>query len=130
MRFLTWMFVCLVSAGTATHGVAQEAAQEAAQGAAQGASQEEQPQVADDQFKSMSGMAVLGNNEAPKSLVIVPWKSSQIGDGIGLVDSLSNRAMPVDRDVFSRELDYYQIRTGDIAAPDQGEPGEVRVGSR
>ena len=62
--------------------------------------------------KTLSGMSVLGNNEAPKSLVLVPWKSSQIGDGIGVVESLSNRPMPVDRDVFSRELDYYQIRTG------------------
>ena len=25
----------------------------------------------------MSGMSVLGNDEAPKSLVIVPWKSSK-----------------------------------------------------
>jgi hypothetical protein len=65
----------------------------------------------DEQFKTLSGMSVLGNNEAPKSLVIVPWKSSQIGDGIGVVDSLSNRPMPVDRDVFSRELHYYELRT-------------------
>lgn len=63
--------------------------------------------------KTLSGMSVLGNNEAPKSLVIVPWKSSQIGDGIGVVDSLSNRPMPVDRDVFNRELNYYRIRTFD-----------------
>lgn len=67
--------------------------------------------------KTLSGMSVLGNNEAPKSLVIVPWKSSQIGDGIGVVDSLSNRPMPVDRDVFNRELNYYRIRTFD---PDPG----------
>lgn len=62
--------------------------------------------------KTLSGMSVLGNNEAPKSLVIVPWKSSQIGDGIGVVDSLSNRPLPVDRDVFGRELRYYEIRSG------------------
>src|SRR5687768_16485965 len=30
--------------------------------------------------KTMSGMSILGNQEAPKSLVIVPWKSSNIGD--------------------------------------------------
>lgn len=64
------------------------------------------------QTKTLSGMSVLGNNEAPKALVLVPWKSSQIGDGIGVVESLSNRPLPVDRDVFSRELDYYRIRTG------------------
>ena len=79
------------------------------------------PAPSGDQIKSMSGMAVLGNNEAPKALVLVPWKSSQIGDGIGVVESLSNRPMPVDRDVFERELHYYEIRTGEepqASAPD------------
>jgi hypothetical protein len=83
----------------------------------------------DEQFKTMSGMSVLGNNEAPKSLVIVPWKSSQIGDGIGVVDSLSNRPLPVDRDVFGRELRYYELRTsGDNKTTDSGQ--SLAVGSR
>ena len=83
------------------------------------------------QFKTLSGMSVLGNNEAPKSLVIVPWKSSRIGDGIGVVDSLSNRPMPVDRDVFGRELHYYELRTGTgesgSRGPESGKP--VATGS-
>ena len=29
--------------------------------------------------KEMSGMSIVGNDEAPKSLYIVPWKSSEIG---------------------------------------------------
>jgi hypothetical protein len=82
----------------------------------------------EDQFKTLSGMSVLGNNEAPKSLVIVPWKSSQIGDGIGIVDSLNNRPMPVDRDVFSRELHYYELRSSTHSDTDTGE--DLRVGSR
>jgi len=86
--------------------------------------------AAQPQFKTLSGMSVLGNNEAPKSLVIVPWKSSQIGDGIGLKNSLDNRPMPVDRDVFSRELGYYHIRTGDVAEPGPGRGAAFRVGSR
>jgi hypothetical protein len=68
--------------------------------------------------KTLSGMSVLGNNEAPKALVIVPWKSSQIGDGIGVVESLSNRPMPIDRDVFGRELEYYHLRTEDTLPDD------------
>src|SRR2546429_9953057 len=27
------------------------------------------------------GMSILGNQEAPKALVIVPWKSSELGNG-------------------------------------------------
>ena len=63
--------------------------------------------------KTMSGMSILGNEEAPKSLVIVPWKSSELGDNITLSDTLDDRARPVDKDVFLRELTYYEIRSGD-----------------
>jgi len=62
--------------------------------------------------KQMSGISILGNQEAPKSLVIVPWKSSEIGAGVGLANSLNDRAAPVDRDVFARQLRYYAIRVG------------------
>lgn len=81
------------------------------------------------QAKALSGMSVLGNNEAPKALVIVPWKSSQIGDGIGIVESLSNRPMPIDRDVFNRELDYYYIRSNS-PAPADFRPDELDFGAR
>jgi hypothetical protein len=59
----------------------------------------------------MSGMSILGNDEAPKSLVIVPWKSSQLGDMPGLSKLLDDSTQPVDKDVFMRELAYYEIRT-------------------
>jgi len=62
--------------------------------------------------KMISGMSILGNQEAPKSLVIVPWKSSEIGDSIGLATLLDDSRRPVDRDVFMRELAYYQVRSG------------------
>ena len=38
-----------------------------------------QQAAAASETKSMSGMSILGNQEAPKSLVIVPWKSAEIG---------------------------------------------------
>ncbi|MBN1239914.1 MAG: hypothetical protein JXB36_15535 [Gammaproteobacteria bacterium] len=63
--------------------------------------------------KTLSGMSVLGNEEAPKSLVIVPWKSSQLGDGLGVTNSIDERARPVDREVFMREVHYYELRAGD-----------------
>ena len=62
--------------------------------------------------KAMSGMSVLGNQEAPKSLVIVPWKSSEIGNGIGVSRALDTRIRAVDKDVFMRELKFYGIRSG------------------
>lgn len=64
-----------------------------------------------DQPRAMSGMSILGNEEAPKSLVIVPWKSSEIGEDISLSDTLDDRAKPVDKEVFLRELSFYEIRS-------------------
>lgn len=64
-----------------------------------------------DAVKTLSGMSVLGNEEAPKSLVIVPWKSSEVGNDLDMSDSLNDAAVPVDRDVFMRELRYYDIRS-------------------
>ena len=63
--------------------------------------------------KTMSGMSILGNEEAPKSLVIVPWKSSEMGDAITLSDTLDDRATPVDKEVFLRQLRYYEIRNSE-----------------
>ena len=62
--------------------------------------------------KTMSGMSILGNEEAPKSLVIIPWKSSELGENISLSNTLNDRAQPVDKDVFLRELSFYEIRSG------------------
>jgi hypothetical protein len=62
--------------------------------------------------KAMSGMSILGNEEAPKALVIIPWKSSEMGDDLSLSDTLDDRAQPVDKDVFLRQLRFYEIRSG------------------
>ncbi|MDH3351798.1 MAG: hypothetical protein OEM60_00785 [Gammaproteobacteria bacterium] len=69
-----------------------------------------------DKPKTLSGMSILGNEEAPKSLVIVPWKSSELGDDISLSDTLDDRARPVDKEVFLRELSFYEIRAGEEQA--------------
>ena len=61
--------------------------------------------------KELSGMAIVGNDDAPKALVIVPWKSSGMGSPLDVSRALDDGRQPVDRDVFQRELDYYQIRT-------------------
>jgi hypothetical protein len=71
--------------------------------------------------KALRGMSVLGNNEAPMSLFIVPWKSSKLGAETNLSRTLTERDVPVDRDVFLRELAFYQVSVGDkTAAPDVG----------
>jgi hypothetical protein len=61
--------------------------------------------------REMSGMSIVGNDEAPKSLYIVPWDSSEIGGETSLDTMLSEDDVPVDREVFKRQIEFYQIST-------------------
>ena len=63
--------------------------------------------------KEMSGMSIVGNDEAPKSLYIIPWRSSEIGVETSLNRLLNEGDVPVDRDVFKRQLDFYVISTAE-----------------
>jgi len=104
---LSWVMILLLSFSLAiAEGEAQKTDTDTVS--------EEEPQAREDTGpKKMSGMSILGNEETPKSLVIVPWKSSEMGDDIGLTDTLGDRAQPVDKEVFLRELEYYEIRSGE-----------------
>jgi hypothetical protein len=58
---------------------------------------------------------VTGDREQPKVMYIVPWKRSDIGDLAGkpmnsLVDEILS---PVDREVFKREVVYYNAVQSD-----------------
>lgn len=57
------------------------------------------------------GMSILGNQDAPKSLVIVPWKTSELGRTPGISPMLDDSRQPVDKEVFMRSLRYYEIRS-------------------
>ena len=65
----------------------------------------------DSDAKELSGMSIVGNDEAPKSLYIVPWKSSELGVETTLGTKLNEGDMPVDRDVFKRQLEFYKVCT-------------------
>jgi hypothetical protein len=59
----------------------------------------------------MKGTNIRGSSELPKILYIVPWKKAELGDilmqaGISMFD---DELAPVDRDVFRRQVQYYDI---------------------
>jgi hypothetical protein len=72
---------------------------------------------------------VTGDREQPKVMYVVPWKRSDIGDlGGKPMNSLVDEILaPVDRDVFKREVRYYQTvnseasQNGAQPPPGQGE---------
>jgi hypothetical protein len=68
---------------------------------------------------SLDGATIVGNRELPKALHIVPWKSAAAGDlAARPVNSLIDEVLaPVDRDVFLRELEYYEAVHGNQSGP-------------
>ena len=64
--------------------------------------------------------SITGNRELPKVMVIVPWKRSDLGELTGRpANSLLNEVLtPVDRDVFRRELRYFDA----VTPPPPAEP--------
>jgi hypothetical protein len=105
----TMLLVALLAAGSAVAD--EKAKQEPAKKAVKAAKAEAKAADAKPaDAKTLAGISILGNQEAPKSLVIVPWKGSEIGDMPGLSRLLDDSVQPVDKDVFMRELSYYEIR--------------------
>ena len=65
---------------------------------------------AEDEAKEVSGMSIVGNSETPKSLTIIPWKSSEIGRDTDFRSSLlSQEIAPIDKPTFLRGLDFYKL---------------------
>lgn len=73
---------------------------------------------------------VTGDREQPKVMYVVPWKRSDIGDLTGKpMNSLVDEILaPVDRDVFKREVVYYNAVQADTsqdgAPPKPAQQGE------
>lgn len=68
--------------------------------------------------------SITGNQELPKVMYVVPWKKADLGDLSGkparsLIDEI---LAPVDRDVFRREVGYFEtLNEGLRGEASQGE---------
>ena len=62
----------------------------------------------------LEGTSIIGNRELPKILYIVPWKKPDPDSLIGRpVASLLDEVLgAVDRDVFRRQVEYYEFIEG------------------
>lgn len=57
----------------------------------------------------LQGTTVVGNRELPKVLYIVPWKKANADNLMGnpVANLVGDSLAPIDRDVFQREVEYY-----------------------
>ena len=69
-----------------------------------------QEKKVDSEVKELSGISIIGNQEAPKSLYIVPWQNSEVGVATSLQSGLFDDSMrPLYKEVFLRELNFYEL---------------------
>jgi hypothetical protein len=69
----------------------------------------EDPKVTSVPGESALGMSIVGNHEAPKALVLVPWKPSEPGKAPEITTKADDSRSPIDKEVFMRMLQYQQI---------------------
>ncbi len=100
-NLLLWLCLFLAMVGSVTAETKAAAAKKSTK----------KPVAAESAAKQLSGMSIVGNDEAPKSLYIVPWKKSEIGVETSLNMMLNENAVPVDREVFMRQLEFYEVST-------------------
>ena len=60
-------------------------------------------------------MSIVGNHEAPKALVLVPWKPSEPGKGLEISTKVDDSRNPIDKEVFMRMLRYHEIAKANAA---------------
>ncbi len=102
---LLWLCLILLPVGAAMAKDNAKAKEDTAKAA------QPKQEATPEKDKELSGMSIVGNDEAPKALYIVPWKSSEIGVETSLHMMLNGDDMPVDRDEFMRQLDFYELST-------------------
>jgi len=134
LKSFHWMFVAVIAVSPTAFLAQQEKDKpEAAPAKTQAEPAKSETQNDDKDDKVISGMSILGNQDAPKSLVIVPWKSSELGDSVGISTMLDDSRLPIDKEVFMRMLSYYETRSGTAlpsALPAQGNAAQPAAAKR
>lgn len=119
MRLIGSLALALAAAiAQAQEPPASPAAEEAANPAAPATPS---PAARDGRFRTMDRLelgttSITGNQELPKVMYVVPWKKAELGDLSGrparsLIDEI---LAPVDRDVFRREVGYFETLSEEI----------------
>jgi hypothetical protein len=63
-----------------------------------------------DEVKQLQGIGIVGNKEAPKSLFIVPWQTTEHEQNTSLSGNFTDSDMqPLDRKSFQQQLRLYEL---------------------
>lgn len=77
------------------------------------------PVSAEEDRLEMQGTAIIGNQELPKMLYIVPWKASELPELVEppLGSLIDEALMPVERNVFQRQLEFHELISAEPKRP-------------
>lgn len=72
-----------------------------------------------------AGTTIIGERESPIGLYIMPWRESAPESGMDRpARLLQEKLMPVDEQVFVRQLEYYNALSGALKRKGVVTPGE------
>jgi hypothetical protein len=62
------------------------------------------------ELKELQGINIVGNKEAPKSLFIIPWQTTEHTQNTSLSSNFNDSSMPpLDRGLLQQQLRLYQL---------------------
>jgi hypothetical protein len=74
------------------------------------------PPAADGPVIQAPGMAIIGDQESPLGLYIMPWRQSAAESGLDRpARLLEDQLMPLDPDVFRRQVEYHRALSEHLA---------------
>jgi len=63
-----------------------------------------------EEIKKLSGISIVGNKEAPKSLYIIPWQNTELKHSAQYSSELIKTTMqPLDHETFRLQLQLYKL---------------------
>jgi hypothetical protein len=73
--------------------------------------------------KARTGTTVIGEQEAPIGLYIMPWRQSQAQDGLDRPARLLDEVLlPLDPEVFRRQVEFHRVLTEHLAKNGRNAP--------
>ena len=73
--------------------------------------------------KARTGTTVIGEQEAPIGLYIMPWRQSQAQDGLDRPARLLDEVLlPLDPEVFRRQVEFHRALTEHLAKNGRNAP--------
>ena len=65
------------------------------------------------QERDLEGISIIGNREQPMSMIIVPWKTPELGEQLELPQDtvMKDVLAPISKQLLLKEIEIYNVVT-------------------